>query len=183
MKVNLFFNHYQDESVQRQFELDACLKKNREVFDNVILVPGRPTFAELFELTKDYPDDINCFCNSDIYFTDISMMPVLKENECWALCRYNMNDNVIKFFNRFDAQDSWVFRGTVKNVEANFVPGKFGCDNRLAYELEKAGYKVTNPSLSVKTIHLHAKDTKSHKRTTENTIPPPYLVLEPTYLP
>lgn len=183
MKVNLFFNHYQDESIQRQHEIDACLKKNREVFDNVILVPGRPTFAELFELTKDYPDDINCFCNSDIYFTDISMMPVLKENECWALTRWNAKDGNYVFFGRSDSQDAWVFKGVVKPINANFTQGKWGCDNRLAYEIEKAGYKVSNPSLSVKTIHLHAVDRRKYKRTEDNSVSQPYLILEPTYLP
>ena len=182
MKVNLFFNHYQDESVQRQFEIDACLKKNREIFDNVILVPGRPTFAELFELTKDYPDDINCFCNSDIYFTDISMMPVLMEDECWALTRWEAKEGMYKFHSRLDSQDSWVFKGVVKPVKADFRQGLWGTDNRLAYELKKAGYIIKNPSLTIKTIHLHAIDKRNHKRTEENTIPPPYLTLEPTYL-
>lgn len=182
MKVNLFFNHYIDPNVHRQREIDACLKKNREIFDNVIVVPGRPTFSELFSLSEQYPDDINCFCNSDIYFTDISMMPVLKENECWALCRYNFKNGNYTFLNRIDSQDAWVFKGVVKPVEADFTPGTWGCDNRLAWELEKAGYIVKNPSLSVKIIHLHAIDRRDYRRNDQNTIPPPYLTLEPTYL-
>ena len=182
MKVNLFFNHYQDESIQRQIEIDSCLKRNREIFDNVILVPGRPTFTELFELTKDYPDDINCFCNSDIYFTDISMMPVLKENECWALTRWNHKEGNYTFFGHADSQDSWVFKGVIKPIKADFTQGMWGCDNRLAHEIEKAGYKLTNPSLSVKTIHLHSVDRRNHKRTEDNTVPPPYTVIQPTYL-
>lgn len=185
MKVNLFFNWYKCESVQRQLEIDTALKKNREVFDNVILVTGRPTFSELFALTKDYPEDINCFCNSDIYFEDISRLKEIKEEECFALCRWNiwpMVGGKPVLFGRSDSQDSWIFKGTIKPIQADFTQGLWGCDNRLAYEIEKAAYSLKNPSLSIKTIHLHAVDKRSHKRTEQNTVPHPYTIIEPTYL-
>ena len=179
--INLFFNHYQCESVQRQLEIDTCLKKNREVFDRVIVVEGRPTFSELFAMSKDYPDDINCFCNSDIYFQDVSLLNRIKETEAWVLTRYEIKNGREKFFERPDSFDSFIFRGVV-NLDVPYYSGTWGIDNRIAYEAQKAGYVVVNPSHTIKTIHLHAVDNRNHVRTPENTTPPPYLTLLPTNL-
>lgn len=178
VKVNLFFNWYKNP--ERQHEIDFCLQKNREVFDNVTVVQGRPTFDQLFQATKLFSNSVNCFCNSDIYFTDLSQIRNIKENECYALSRYDQKDGYVSFFNRADSQDAWVFKGAVKNVQAPFPMGLWGCDNRLAYEIKRAGYDLKNPSLSIKTIHLHAIDRRNHKRTPENTVPGPYLCLTPT---
>jgi len=38
---------------------------------------------------------------------------------------------------------------------ANFTQGVPGCDNKIAYLLQEAGYVVTNPSTTIKTYHLH----------------------------
>lgn len=180
VKVNLFFNWY--ESKDRQHEIDYCLNKNKAIFDNVVLVEGRPTFSQLFELTKDYPNDINCFCNSDIYFTDLTLLHTIKHNECFTLCRYDLRNGQEVFFNRSDSQDAWVFRGQVKPIKANFTMGKWGADNHIAWLIQNAGYTVKNPSLSIKIHHLHAIDRRVHMRTPENTVPPPYLQIKPSYI-
>lgn len=177
MKVNLFFNYYQD--ISRQNEIDECFENNREVFDRVIKVSGRPTFQELFNLSKDYPDDINVFCNSDIYFTEVETLKSINKNECYALTRWDFKEGKLHFFNRIDSQDSWVFKGVAKNIQANFTAGLWGCDNRLLHEIERAGYKVLNPSLSIITIHLHKEDKRNQDRTPLNTVPPPYKNLSP----
>lgn len=176
MKINLFFNYYKTD--KRQDEIDYCLKMNKQVFDKVIIVSGRPTFKSLFELTKEYPDDINVFCNSDIYFPEVELLRMVNKNECYALTRYEiMRGNVLKHFGRIDSQDAWVFRGSVKEVNAEFTMGMWGCDNKLAYELERSGYKVLNPSLSIITVHVHKDPARNHNRTEENTVPGPYKQL------
>lgn len=177
-KTNLFFNWYPCPA--RQHEIDSCLENNRKVFDNVIVIEGRPTFAQLFELTKQFPNDINCFSNSDIYFQDTSLLHNINENECYALCRWDQRSAGIRFFNHADSQDAWIFRGTIKPINAHFTMGFWGCDNRLAYEIKEAGYDIKSPSLSIKIIHLHAVDNRNHQRTKDNTIPGPYLTLIPT---
>lgn len=178
--VNLFFNHYK--SIDRQHEIDECLEMNRKVFDNVIIFSERLTFYEMFNLSKKYPNDINVFCNSDIYFTDSEILKTIKPNQCYALTRWNKTSEGIKFFDRKDSQDAWVFRGVVKDMPVNFTPGLWGCDNRLVHELQRAGYEVLNPSLSIKTIHLHESDNRNQERTPENTVPPPYKTLIPCHL-
>lgn len=181
--TNLFFNYY--ESKDRQHEIDLCLEKNREVFDRVILVPGRPTIGDLFAHSQEYPNDINCFCNSDIYFTPESIQQIqrIAGNECYALTRWDIEGSKFKFFNRVDSQDAWIFRGPIKKlVKQDFPLGFWGTDNRLAYELQKVGYRISNPSLSIVTVHVHENEERNHTRTEKNTVPPPYLQLKPTSL-
>lgn len=181
--INLFFNIYHTEDALRRNEINHCLKMNKKVFDRVILVEGRPTFAELFEMSKEFPDDINVFCNSDIYFPSVSLLNNIKENEFWCLTRWDIKKGKEVFFNRRDSFDSFIFRGAIKNgVNIPYPAGLWGVDNRIAYEASKVGYTVTNPSWSVKTIHMHAVDKRNHTRTTENTCPPPYSVIEPTII-
>jgi hypothetical protein len=181
MNVNLFFNYYKSET--RQEEIDFCLEMNRKIFDNVIVVRGRPTFKELFDMSKDFPNDINCFCNSDIYFPSIEGLKNIKENECYALTRYDiLEGGGLKFFNRPDSQDAWIFKGAVKNIDANFTTGMWGCDNKIAHNISKVGYKITNPSLSIVTVHVHKDERRNHNRTELNTVPPPYKTIQPTLL-
>jgi hypothetical protein len=178
--VNLFFNWYQHDS--RQQEIDQCLEKNKLIFDKVITVSGRPTFEQLFKLSADYPNDINVFCNSDIYFKETESLKSIKENECYALTRWENKQGRLHFLNRVDSQDAWVFKGVVKNIKANFTTGLWGCDNRLLHEIEQAGYTVLNPSLSIITVHLHEVDNRNQDRTRLNTVSPPYKTLAPCAL-
>jgi hypothetical protein len=180
MKVNLFFNHYRSDS--RQKEIGLCLKKNKEVFDRVIVFDGRHTFNQIFKMSEGFPDDINVFCNSDIYFKEIENLKGIKENEAYALTRWDQKGKQLTFFNRSDSQDAWVFKGSVNKMNANFFPGMWGCDNRLAYEILRVGYKLTNPSLSIVTVHVHELDERNQERTKENTVPQPYYLLNPCSL-
>lgn len=173
-KVNLFFNWY--ENAERQSEIDQCLTLNRKLFDNVILIPDRPTFTQMFERSKDYPDDINCFCNSDVFFKDLTHLHTIKPNECFAITR----DDLVKSNYASCSQDAWIFRGVIKHIDAPFPLGFWGSDNRLAYEIKKAGYEVKNPCLSIRIIHLHKVDNRNQKRTKDNTVPPPYHLIPPT---
>ena len=170
-KTNLFFNWYEDK--ERQHEIDQCLRINKLLFDRVIIVEGRPTFNELFKLSKQYLNDINCYCNSDIYFTDLTRIKQIKPNECFAITREDLINNP----NGPGSQDAWCFRGEIKPIEVNFTMGMWGCDNRLAHEIKKAGYEIKNPAMSVKLVHLHKEDKRNYTRTKENTVPPPYLTL------
>lgn len=57
------------------------------------------------------------------------------------------------------------------------------CDNRIALELRQAGYNISNPSKSIRTIHFH--NTQIHNYSTvgdEDLIPSPYLLLTPCFI-
>jgi hypothetical protein len=58
--------------------------------------------------------------------------------------------------------------------------GIAGCDNRLAYELQEAGFQVYNPSKTIQTFHLHDIPIRTFVENVIERIPPPYLLLPPT---
>lgn len=204
--INLFVCIYPELDRARQNELLSCLQYNLDnakidrVFlieepktnieveakkSEVIKVKTRPSFAQIFEIinakTKD--NDINIIANSDIFFDEhsISNLRFIQQNECYALTRWDVEtDKTATFMNRRDSQDTWVFKGRIKPIDANFNMGVPGCDNAIAYKIQQAGYIIKNPSISVKTFHLHADESRQWHGT--EPIQPPYLLLEPSQL-
>ena len=53
------------------------------------------------------------------------------------------------------SQDVWAFKAPLPKVDAKFLMGKPGCDNRIAYEFRRAGLRVNNPAYSIMAAHLH----------------------------
>lgn len=206
MEINLFVNWYKPESLERQKELLFCLVKNlsNEHINQIILfgsdlpkinnpkikliLTQRLTFAQSFQLINDRikdQDDISILSNADIYF-DYSLKQLPKKhfhNSVYCLSRYNIiNLNLeAKFINRNDSQDCWIFQGKIKKVDAHFFMGIRGSDNRLAHELDQVGYKVLNPSLSIRAFHYHLSNHRAETYN-KNIIPKPYLRIKPTRL-
>jgi hypothetical protein len=153
----------------------------------------RPSYNEYFQLTRTYsiPDDINMIANTDIFFDTESLMTLRKwkwkPNTCFALCRWdlkNLDPKNAKFFDRPDSQDVWITKGGFKNIAgAEFTLGIAGCDNKIA-SLLSSYYTVLNPSLDIKTYHLHLSDIRNYiNRSHIERLPPPYLQIQPTRLP
>lgn len=160
---------------------------------NIIFIgTHKLTFNDYFEMFES--DCVNIISNLDIIITreTIDLIPkYFEENRkrCLALTRYDINKNKIEnniiegtFFDRTDSQDTWVFYGNVDKLEeANFGLGVAGCDNSIAYHLNKNGYDVINPSLTLKTYHYHNSNIRYWNQGEYETIPPPYLLLPTTY--
>jgi hypothetical protein len=188
--INLFINIFQHKDPTRQKELDYCFEKNQtnELIDKIIIVnrDTRATYGDFFQAMKDYPNDINIIANSDIYFDEtIEKAHKIKEKQCYALTRWeDINGRVIDFNARHGkpsppqwSQDAWIFRGspnligfdyviastkhhTSQNIQFNL--GIPGCDNKFAALLKGKGFRVTNPSLSIKAIHKHQTDKRDY---------------------
>ena len=130
----------------------------------------KPQYRAMFEKINQLtgPDDINIICNSDIFFDDTILIAAqrLKHREVFALSRWDyINSQQIKLFDRADSQDTWIWKGYMQNVIGNFTLGKRGCDNRIAYEFKDAGYKVSNPSKTIKTYHVHNSNIRNYSHT------------------
>jgi hypothetical protein len=70
--------------------------------------------------------------------------------------------------------DGWAFSGLeLRAGSLNFYPGVPGCDNRLAYELAAAGYRVSEVCESAPLLHLHRSLRRSY--TSADSVPGPYL--------
>lgn len=167
--MNLFINHYIDPDPLRNEELQTCFENNKANNFTIYILEGRPTFNDFFKKINEVTGDhsINIIANSDIYFPEMNyeMFKNLTFDICYALTRWNVSaDGKEEFHNNSGSQDTWIFRGKVKEVNADFTQGVAGCDNKLAYLLEKAGYKVINPSRTIKTYHLHNSEVRYYDK-------------------
>lgn len=210
--VNLFVSVYNERNKDRMGELMYCLERNigNDNIDkiHVLLEPNtefnlsnnkisvvkllkRPTFGTYFDVVNSVSriDDVNIIINSDIYFDEESVS-LIKENltisKCFALTRYDVHEDLSShtFLGRRDSQDSWCFKGKIRHgrMFRNFCLGKPGCDNRIAHEIHKSRYHISNPSKTIKSYHLHNTQVKSYSRTEEHIVKPPYLRLDPIAL-
>ena len=172
--INLFVNHYQCGDKIRQKELDYCFKANEinPLIDRIINFPNRITYNDFFKETLSYPNDINILANTDIYFNEtIEKVNEIKENECYAITRSELKGDEVVTFDEMHiynkeakskhSQDVWIFRGSVKNVIANFHLGVPGCDNRVAFEIGKS-YKLKNPCYSIQCVHKHKEEARNY---------------------
>ncbi len=211
-KINLFTLWYDEKDVNRLQEYEICLQKNidNEYVDKIYVIcekvypknqfsfnskieyiytENRLTYSEIFQIinVKTLEFDINILSNTDIYFDQTLKYidSVLKSDNVLCLTRWNVCVNGESIFhNRKDSQDVWVFRGKIKeSVYGNFTMGIAGCDNRIAYELKKIGYKLLNPSLSIKCHHLHLTNVRNYKEgAVTKRISPPYEMVNPSLL-
>jgi hypothetical protein len=185
--TRLFVNVYTDKNEARNAELVECLAANKESFDEVVEIHGRPTYREYFEKINEVAqdDDISIVSNLDIVFEIGSFHMIngyLKANEVYALSRWDLKKSGdIVHFDRDDSQDAWCFRGkvTIPN-DCDFGTGECGCDNAIADRLEKAGYRVLNPSKDIMTLHIHTSEVRNYTR--KDTISPPYLLVKPHHI-
>jgi len=198
----LIQNFYTDKNPARNKELLYCINKNIDnpfikhiifIYDNkncklvqspkIINVPleNRPTFTDLFKIA-------NCFtktkiiANSDIYFNEtLQHCQNIAPETVYALCRWDFDmHGQLYFYNHADSQDAWLFSGKIE-CNVNYGIGWPGSDNGIAYELDKAGYKVKSPALTVQAIHWHKTNLHNYdmSQTSPDRIKPPYLRLTP----
>lgn len=204
--INLFIPYYIDKSDSRMQELNKCLAKNtdNDSIDRVfiihdlpiVLFPNkkgeriiemniqyRPTYAAMFDIINSVtgPDDWNILINSDIYLDDtIELINKYTSNDFIALSRWDVDkDGNSKHHNTWDSQDAWAFKGKSKRINnADFFQGIAGCDNAIADRAERAGYRVLNPSKTIKTYHLHNTGIRNYSPNVK--VPKPYKMVTPT---
>lgn len=199
----LVTSYYQTSHSERQQELDECLKRNIQnpYIERIYLLNdkhydlrhvdpyGKAIQVEVTEENKkrlrfDYAIQwINqklygkrvILSNSDIYF-DQTLLLLRNETfdrKAFALTRYD--DNKLEMV--CDSQDSWIFRSPllIPLNECQFTFGTLGCDNRLAYVIDQAGYQLTNPCLTIRSHHLHRSNERTYEVATR--LPPPYQMV------
>lgn len=205
--LRLFTTVFPEESLSRRAEYEECLKRNLacSAIDEIcILVEGnvavpksmkirtqrvvsRPTYADFFGWIHEvaHAEDISIIANSDIWFDErikiLKLYGLPHEDEVYALSRWDMrNDGSAALYDHNDSQDSWIVRGRVQGVDGQFPLGVARCDNKIACEFFSAGYKVRNPSFSIRSFHLHAAVERFYLAPKHSlAIPPPYHYVWP----
>lgn len=198
---------YPEKNAERRLEYERCLTNNLNNnyitqirildegcgwhFDSpkVITRPiqRRPTYNDFFNwINEDRVDNhVYIIANSDICVdSSIRILEYFNWSEqlCLAVSRWDMLENgQSELFERGDSQDAWIFKGKIDRVQGNFPLGVYDCDNKIAWELEQAGYRVINPCYAVRTYHHHQCGYRSYEVTTppDYGIRPPFRYVEP----
>ena len=202
-KTILVTQFYIPDDIERYQELKYCVKENiaNDLIDQIILVvekgildklipnhkkiktvlvKKRPSYKDIFKIGNS---NINgkgliIVANSDIFYKedDIVKMQVISNRQALALSRWDFKpDTEPKHHDTWDSQDTWVFKDLILPGKYNIKLGLPGCDNKIAYELQKAGYEVRNPSKTIKSYHYHTSDHRTYKE--EDRVKEPYLFI------
>lgn len=193
LKVNLCSGHFdtvtiftdvQGEEIRSRFE--GLTASSNVIFNHEL---PRPTFGEMFSTARSMTgsDTVHVFANSDIVFdsTIIAGAKTITPKQAFALTRWDMtNDHRAVFMDRVDSQDVWMLKGTIPDIPgANFKTGIPGCDNKIAFLLKSAGYKVFNPSKDIRTYHQHTSGVRNYDIiASRKEIKPPFLTVAPCRL-
>lgn len=175
-------------------------------FDKVIMhrLGKRASFSDLFyRVAPIYvdQDDIVIVANSDIHFNDtLSKLSYVDWDKGIALSvsRWDRACNMAALmpdelkesreyvvYPQRDSQDFWIFKGEIKGMYSEFYLGIPGCDNRITFEMDRAGYWVFNPAKDIIGLHVHDSGMRTYvskgQRVVE-AVPQPYKFLFPTDL-
>lgn len=135
----------------------------------VITLGRRMTYLDCFQHIKYCSDHDGYFAiaNSDIIIPEettkkFEYQEITLDKTFVALSRWEYLDGEIEFIGYEMApcsQDTWIFKKEDIDLEkfkdSNFYLGICACDNRIARIAHDAGLRIINPSLYLKTIHLH----------------------------
>jgi hypothetical protein len=198
----LFTTYYRTANPGRQGELDFALEANIGAFHSVYVYAekcerpdwftgywlnnDRKKFADLLAAAtaNSKPGDVVAIANSDIVFTRPTLghiEDVLHADEVYCLSRWDfVPGKGCTLFDRADSQDAWIFRGPPKpNIGGDFYFGMPGSDNKIAHELDAAGYTVLNPSRDIRVHHPHVSGERTSNKP-EWRVPLPYLLVAPS---
>ena len=197
--IILYISLYHIQNNNRRDEILFCLKSNllnncikkiiilNEDFEHEILqsnkieiisISKRPFFSDFYKYLD--PNSNNIIANNDIRF-DNSLEKLkflfLKKGDALALTRRE-NDGKLLRGEFGDSQDAWIFKGKPDfMLGCNFFMGKLGCDNLFNYLFYKSGYRVLNPSKSIRIYHEHNSNVRSY--TKDDSVNGNYLLTKP----
>ena len=144
-------------------------------------VQNRTRFSDFLPYLD--PSEINIISNNDIDFSmsfNLYNLAFLSKSDIYCLTRWESSKLIFRK-NEGDSQDAWIFRGNPSPWEScSFFIGFPGCDNRIAYEFFSKGYRVFNPSKSIKTFHIHFSNKRNY--TEFDRLHGNYLNIKPQYL-
>lgn len=127
---------------------------------------GRVTYRQLFTYANDrLPGRRVIIANADIFFdhTLARLGAYDLSDKLLCLSRWDLQpDGSARFFDYPASQDAWIFQAPIREFPCDWSLGVPGCDNRLAWEAERAGLAISNPSRSLRACHLHLSGVRRY---------------------
>ena len=163
--------------------IDPSILKNKV---DIVKVKRQPTYGDYFNyINEEYYNWICVLGNLDIMYTDsiITVHEYIDDDTVIALSRYEINpDNSLTPMTGGEgSQDTWIFKSKIRvdNMASNFTMGIGGCDNRIAYELQK-NYKVINPCSQIISMHMHRSNIRTWDTQPILNLAEGYSLINPT---
>jgi len=160
-----------------------------------VLINKRLYYDDVIKYIHDtIPENsIVVFANADIYLDNTirSIWSTNVDDKFFALLRYDddLNGGCEIFGPRADSQDTWIISSnsvkqrskTWKYNDIHISFGMSGCDNAITLEMLRMKFLIVNPSLTIKTHHVHNSEIRTYEK--ENIVNKDvYLYIEPTGL-
>lgn len=149
------------ESKDEQYALDL-MERYTEGQSTIHLkvISERPAFQTFIDISRRYNNTtIHSITNSDIFIEpeDLQKLKDIPWNKKLfvALSRYELTQEGAFLLDRPDTADWHTFKGYCEVDDAHCPQGFAGSDNSIAYKFQSKGYKVVNPSRSIRVNHLH----------------------------
>lgn len=168
--------------------------KNSDKIQQVI-TGKRLTYSDFISHVNNLaPDDCyTILANADIYF-DNGIKELWRTNmadKMLGLLRWDVQedrDDPPKIFGpRSDSQDSWIFlSNSIKSKKWDFSVidyrlGQPGCDNRFMYDCLKMKFLLANPSLTLKSYHIHNTNIRNYSKM-DYIESPFYIYADPSHI-
>ena len=179
--------YYPDADAARRAEFLDCLRRNvaNRALDEVhvlleddappeldapklrlVELGRRATFRDLFDYAnRALPGRRVVAANADVYFDGGLDRLAACELADTLLClsRWDVEpDGTASLYEHGESQDAWIFDAPIRSFRAGFRFGLPGCENRLAWEAERAGLRVENPARSLRAYHLHLSGVRRY---------------------
>ena len=126
----------------------------------------RLTFRDLFDYSNQKLTGNNIItANADIFFDEslARLRDYDLEGKLLCLSRWDVEpDGSEHLFEHPSSQDAWIFKAPIPPFHCDFHLGMLGCDNRLAWEAQQAGLRLSNPSRSLRANHLHLSQVRRY---------------------
>lgn len=188
MKHLLITQWYKTKSELRNYELQAAFLSNIDLkFDEIIVfIEGTPapivsdnityyqidesiTFKAFADMVNDerYRDVVITLTNTDIYLDRdyLEKVSSIQKLELFAISRYE--NNVLTPSPQL-CQDTWCIRGQplLQSVldQAHIPLGRLGCESRFAEVFHAAGFKVSNPCLTIRNHHIQKEASRHNEQ-------------------
>jgi hypothetical protein len=187
--IHLITSLYQEKNDKRWDELMFCLNQNIlnllidkiHVFKegnldvqkipvnkkiNIVEINKRPFISDFINYANQLgTNDFKIISNSDIFFENSigKVYTQWRDNNIYSLTRWDyLNQGEYSFYENYKSQDVWIFKNKIPENIGVYYLGIPGCDNRFAKELNACNFKISNPSLSIKTIHVHQSEVRNY---------------------
>lgn len=185
--IRLIVNRWRESHPARRAELELCAKNNNDnPHIGVVAVDAqqRVTYDALIRAANERitsSDDISIIANADIYFDDtVVLFAALDLHEVYALSRYDLRTDGTSIMNPALGIDTWVFRGRIRGVRADFPIGSWATDVRFNAEILLAGYRLLNPARTIRSYHVHTSGIRNYRSRSE--YPGPEATITPHVL-